>query len=94
MWVVVCGNSEINSRALCDMLMYARYFVGEARGAITSCKMFIEGTLVLTGLSLIVHVKLAAGREFREVQLPRTISPGLYFALNPFNCGRESGVSV
>lgn len=50
--------------------------------------------LALTGLSLIVQVKLAAGRECFEVQFPRTISPALYFVWKPDNCGRESGISV
>lgn len=49
--------------------------------------------LALTGLSLIVHVKFAAGRDCLDVQLPRTISPALYFARKPVNWGRESGVS-
>ena len=48
----------------------------------------------LTGMSLMVHVKLAAGRECLEVQLPRTISPTLYLARSPDKWGRESGTSV
>ena len=41
-----------------------------------------------------VQVKLAAGRECLEVQLPRTISPTLYLARNPDKWGCESGTTT
>lgn len=38
---------------------------------------------LLTGTSLIVHVRLAAGLEFFDVQLARKLSPIRYFGLIP-----------
>lgn len=49
---------------------------------------------LLTGISLIVQVKLAAGRLYLDVQLPRMISPSLYFARILCICGGPPGTSV
>lgn len=49
---------------------------------------------LLTGISLIVQVKLAAGRLYLDVQLPRMISPSLYFARMLCICGGPPGTSV
>ena len=41
-----------------------------------------------------VHVKLAPGREYLDVQFPLSISPILYRDLTPKIDGRVSGTSV
>lgn len=48
---------------------------------------------ILTILSFTVHVRLAAGFEFFDVQFPRMISPWRYRGLIPFIDGRCSGTS-
>lgn len=48
----------------------------------------------LTGISLITHVKLAAGLENSDEQLTRTTSPGRYLFSNPSIVGFVSGISI
>ena len=49
---------------------------------------------ILTGISLITHVKFAAGLENSDEQLTRTTSPGRYLFSSPSIVGFVSGISM
>ena len=60
----------------------------------TLCLLMFKLLITLTGESFIVHVKLAAGLECFDVQLPRNISPMRYLERIPVMYGLCSGTSA
>jgi hypothetical protein len=57
------------------------------------CYLFIRSFLP-TGISFIVHVMFAAGLEYSDKQLARSVSPGRYRNNIPSIVGLLSGISV
>ncbi len=56
--------------------------------------IFFNIILQPTGISFTVHVKLAAGLEYSDEQLARSVSPGRYRNNIPSTVGLLSGISV